>query len=63
MVGKTDGGLIAEPIDFQTGQPSGIGELPNIENLGVALLQLGQLDPSRFLPGVQVLNAILRNPG
>ncbi|MEZ4317711.1 MAG: DUF1501 domain-containing protein [Myxococcota bacterium] len=63
MVGKTDGGLIAEPIDFLTGQPSGIGTLPNIENLGTALLKLGRLDPNRFLPGIQPLDAILRNPG
>jgi hypothetical protein len=63
MIGKTDGGLIAESIDYSTGLPSGNGDLINIENLGVALLKIGQLDPDRFLPGVQVLDSLLRNPG
>ncbi len=63
MIGKTDGGLIAEPVDYATGQPSGAGDIINIENLGVALLKLGQLNPDRFLPGVPVLDALLRNPG
>jgi len=62
MLGKTDAGLIAEPIDFATGQPSGTGEMLAIENVGTALLELGNLDASRFLPGIQVFNGLLRNP-
>jgi hypothetical protein len=30
------------------------------ENLGVALLKLGGVDPDRFLPGIQSFDAILR---
>lgn len=62
MIGRTDGGLIAQTIDFATGQPSGSGDLLAIENVGTALLRIGGLDPDRFLPGKRVLDALLRNP-
>ena len=32
----------------------------NPENLGAALLQLGGIDPESHLPGVQVLEALIR---
>lgn len=62
MVGKTDGDLMAEAVDFATGQPSASGEIPACENLGVALLKLGGVDPEQHLPGVPPLDAVLRNP-
>lgn len=62
MVGRTDGDLVAEPIDFGTGQPDASGEIPACENLGVALLKLGGVDPERHLPGVASLDAVLRSP-
>lgn len=62
MVGRTDDELVSEPIDFTTGQPSASGDVPGCENLGVALLKLGGVDPEQHLPGVQSLDAVLRNP-
>jgi hypothetical protein len=59
-VGATDEALIGLPVDFETGQPSSNGSLLGTENLGVALLKLGGLDPEQFLPGIQPFNAILR---
>jgi uncharacterized protein (DUF1501 family) len=58
VVGQTDEGLIAEAIDFETGRPSGNGDFLGTENLGAALLELGGVDPTEFLPGVQPLRAI-----
>ncbi len=62
-LGKTDGGLIAEPIDLGTGQPlsaAGGGVMLGCEHVGLALLKIGGLDPSRFLPGVDVLDGLVR---
>jgi hypothetical protein len=59
-IGQTDDELIAQDIDFSTGQASGSGDALGCENLGVTLLELGGLDPEAFLPGVQVLDALLR---
>jgi uncharacterized protein (DUF1501 family) len=60
MVGKTDDELIAEAVDFSTGQPSSSGDIVGCENLGTAILSLGDLDPAQHLPDVQVLSAVLR---
>ncbi len=60
VVGKTDGGLVAEPIDFTTGQASSGGDRLACEHLGTALLALGGLDPQEHLPDVQVLEAVIR---
>ena len=60
QIGLTDDSLIAEPVDFQTGQASSSGDVVGCENLGTALLQLGGLDPADFLPGVAVLEAVVK---
>lgn len=60
MYGATDDGLIAMPIDLKTGQASPGGTMLGCEHVGLSLLQLGGLDPSRFLPGVDVLTALIR---
>jgi hypothetical protein len=59
--GATDGGLVGLPVDYQTGSPSDTGDVLGSENLGVALLKLGGVDPDRFLPGVQSFDAILQD--
>jgi uncharacterized protein (DUF1501 family) len=58
--GKTDEYLIAEPIDLKTGQASSGGAMLGCEHLGLALLKIGGLDPTKFLPGVDVLDALVR---
>lgn len=60
VVGATDDALIAREIDFATGQPSDGGDILGCENLGVTLLELGGLDSSKFLPDVQIVEALLR---
>ena len=59
-VGQTDDSLISLPIDLSTGQPDEAGDIPACENVGCALLELAGIDPASHLPGVQVLDAILR---
>lgn len=59
VVGATDAGLIGQSVDFTTGRPSSSGDRLSCENLGVALLRLGGLDPADHLPGVQVLDAVV----
>lgn len=58
--GKTDDSLIAMPIDFKTGKESPGGAMLGCEHVGLALLRLGGLDPANFLPGVEVLTALVR---
>lgn len=58
--GKTDDGLIAMPIDLKTGKESPGGVMLGCEHVGLALLRLGGLDPANFLPGVDVLSALVR---
>jgi hypothetical protein len=60
MIGKTDDGLIAEPINFQTGLRSGTGDMLGAEHVGAAILKLGGIDPESHMPGVQCLDALLR---
>ena len=60
MLGRTDEGLIAMPIDFKTGAPSDSGDMLGAEHVGAALLKLGGIDPESHLPGVQPLNALLK---
>jgi hypothetical protein len=60
MIGRTDDGLIGRTIDFSTGQADDNGDVLGPENLGAALLKLGGIDPESHLPGVQVLDALLR---
>ena len=60
LLGKTDEGLIGEPISLEDGQPSSSGLILGSEHVGTALLKLGNVDPGRFLPGVEPLNALLR---
>jgi hypothetical protein len=59
-VGETDEGLIANPVSFADGLPDAGGDVIGTENVGTAVLKLGGLDPENHLPGVQVLDAILR---
>jgi len=58
-IGYTDGGLIAEPIDFKSGKRDPTGQILGCEHLGMALCKIGGLDPSKLLPGVDVLEALL----
>jgi hypothetical protein len=60
VYGKTDDGLIAMPIDLKTGKESPGGVMLGCEHVGLALLRLGGLDPANFLPGVDVLTALVR---
>ncbi len=60
LLGKTDGGLIGLPIDLATGQESASGDILGCESVGTALLEIGGLDPAGFLPGVPVLDALVR---
>lgn len=60
MVGKTDNGLIAEPIDFTTGLASDNGDMLGAEHVGAAILKLGGIDPESHLPGVQCLDAVVK---
>jgi uncharacterized protein (DUF1501 family) len=59
VIGATDEALIGVPIDFASGQSSGSGDLLGSEHLGTALMKLGGLDPQKYLPDVQVLEALL----
>lgn len=58
--GYTDDQLIAAPIDLTTGQQSANGTMLGCEHVGLALLRMGGLDPSQFLPGVDTLDALVR---
>ena len=62
VVGKTDEGFVSEPVNFSTGEASSSGDVIGTEHVGTALLKLGGVDPERFLPGIQPLDALLRNP-
>ena len=61
VIGETDGGLIANTIDFKSGRVDPTGQIPGCEHLGMALLQIGGLDPTKILPGVDVLQALVRS--
>jgi hypothetical protein len=60
-LGSTDGGLIAGPIDFKNGQSNSSGQMLGCEHVGTALLKIGGIDPSKVLPGVDVLEALVRS--
>lgn len=60
VVGYTNEELVAEDIDFTTGQQSSSGEHLACEHLGTALLTLGGIDPAEHLPDVPVLEAVIR---
>lgn len=59
VVGRTDAGLIAQDIDFATGEASSSGSHLACEHVGTALLAIGGLNPEEHLPGVQVLDAVI----
>ena len=59
-LGQTDDELVALPIDLATGQPSAGGTMLGCEHVGLALLKIGGLDPSQFLPGVDVVDGLIR---
>lgn len=60
VFGRTDDGLVALPIDLATGKESAGGVMLGCEHVGLALLKLGGLDPGYYLPGVDVLDALIR---
>lgn len=60
VLGATDDGFIAHDVDYDSGQISASGKPIGCENVGTALLQLGGLDPERYLPGVEPLRGLLR---
>lgn len=61
VIGSTDDGFISNPTDFATGQPGG-SEIMGTEHIGTTLLKLGNVDPEKWLPGIQTVPALLRNP-
>jgi hypothetical protein len=58
--GYTDDSLIAAPIDLKTGKQDDNGTMLGCEHVGCALLKMGGLDPSKFLPAVDVLESLIR---
>lgn len=61
-IGRTNPGLIGEPVDYATGELATAGDVLDIESVGVSLLQIGGLDPQRFLPDVRPFTALQRRP-
>lgn len=61
VLGKTDLGLVAEPISLSTGQPDNSGMDLGCEHVGLGLLRLAGIDPASVLPGVPVLDALVKN--
>ena len=61
VFGKTDAGLISEPISLATGKPDSAGTVLGSEHVGTALLQLGNVDPERYLPRVDILTGLIRD--
>ncbi len=59
VLGRTDDGFLALPINLGTGAADNNGSLIGAENLGTALLKLGGLDPELYLPGVAPLDGLL----
>jgi uncharacterized protein (DUF1501 family) len=59
-IGASDDALVGLPIDLRTGLQSDTGELLGSENLGVALLKIGGLDPEKILPGIEPLEALIK---
>lgn len=60
VVGSTDDGFISEPTNFATGETSASGDIMGTENIGVTLLRHGNVNPERWLPGVQEVPALVR---
>ena len=60
VIGGTDNGLISLESDFSTGQLSSTGDILGTENIGVTLLKHGNVDPERWLPGVQAVPALVQ---
>lgn len=61
VLGATDEGMVAVPVDFKTGQAASSGTMLGCEHVGAALLALGGLDPQDYLAEVQTFEAILRS--
>jgi len=59
--GKTDGGLVAQPISLATGEEDAGGTMLGCEHVGLALMKIGGVDPAQVLPGVDVMDAIVRS--
>jgi hypothetical protein len=57
-VGATDGELLSQPIDLATGEADASGDIPAVEHLGAALLELAGIESSSLLPDVPVLDAV-----
>ena len=60
VIGSTDEGFISLPTDFNTGMPSGGGNIIATENVGVTLLKHGNVNPEKWLPGIQQVPALVR---
>jgi len=59
--GSTDESFVSMPTNLDTGLEEEGGETIGTEHVGTALLQLGEVDPEQFLPGVPALRSVLRN--
>jgi uncharacterized protein (DUF1501 family) len=61
VIGSTDDYLIGMPTDFSTGKASSSGDIIGSEHLGTAILKIAGVDPANYLPGVQVLDSLVRS--
>lgn len=61
VIGASDDGMVAQPIDFKTGKASASGDVLACESFGAGLLTLGGVDSNRYFSGVQPLRALLRS--
>ena len=54
-VGKTDDGLEGLPVDFASGDPTPEGDMIRPENVVAGLLEVLDVDPGDWIPGVEPL--------
>ncbi len=60
VAGATDESLLGVPIDLGTGRASNSGVMIGTEHVGATLLELGNVDPEEFLPGVPSIRALIQ---
>lgn len=60
VAGETDESLLALPIDLGTGRPSQSGTMIGTEHVGATLLELGNVDSDKYLPGVPSIRALIQ---
>lgn len=60
-LGYTDDGLVAQPVDYDTGEYDPAKSLLASENLGAAFLGMGGVDSNDYFPGILPFNAVRRS--